>query len=1467
MKRLSLLAQLATMTWMLCSGSVANAQSWIDVTDNYIQNPGYEDNNSNGWTIVASAGSTATRCQAQEFWNGTWNIYQSFPVTATGQYRLSVQGYYRVSDNSEYAVQEYEDETENITCVLYANDETTPMTSVYAHYSTSYIDGAWTYNSGGGGGWGGWGNYRFYPNTMESGRKLFDQGYYTDNIVTVTLNAGDMLTVGIRNSFYSTSNWTLFTNWKLEWYGTEVKATSITLNTTSATLTSGETLQLSAAVTPTNATFTTVAYTSSNDAVATVDADGLVTAVGEGTATITAKMAAGTSTARATCRITVKNGDVSAGSIVINEVQQANIDMFVDPSFNYGGWVELYNPTNTAVSLNGLYVSDDRNNLLKQQLDNRFGAIPAKGYKCLWFDHYSRWAPSMLKFKLDADGGEIYIVGKDGTILAEMQYPPAIARTSYARTSDAGAEWGYTEQPTPGATNATSTFATTRLAAPVVSVDGCRFNAPFTTTVSIPAGATLRYTTDGSTPTLTNGNTSSNGKFSISETTILRLRLYKTGQLSSPVVTRSYIYNSHNYSLPVISLVSDNANLYGAELGIFVQGSGNGRAGNGQDAKCNWNMDWDRPANIEYFTEDGEAVFSQEVNVEAAGGWSRAWTPHSFNIKASKVYEGLNRMDYQFFEDKPYLRNKGLKVRNGGNDTSNRIKDAAIQQVVLSSGLYVDGQCYKPVHVFHNGSYIGVLNLREPNNKNFAYSNYGLDTDYLDQFKMSPDSGYVQQAGTRDSWDQLLELSQTASDPVSYNQICQLLDIEEYINYCAVEFYIGGTDWPQNNIKGFRSQDGGKFHFVLFDTDGAFSTSSPFTTFAGKQYYTFDQLRGSDIISIYGNHIWGEIEFVTLFLNLLNNDEFKRQFADQFCIVAGSVFEPTRSTQIINAMMTHVNPAMSLEGRSCTSTANSVKSNLSATRQSNLVGSMASYLGLTSPTRLQLSSDLPEAKLSINGLPVPTGRFSGRIYTPLVVEAAAPAGYTFVGWKSDLARTTTTLFAKGVMWDYYDQGSLDDQDWKSQSYDVHWASGAAPLGYFTSDGQNQRGYKTSLSYGSSTSSKYPTYYFRKSFSLASEPKSGDTFTLDYVADDGFVVYVNGKEASRYLMDNTPNPTFNSYADTYAPGNPDSGTLTLDASLFRKGSNIIAVEVHNNAANSTDIYWDASLQMSQATESDIVSRESRIEIPSGTSSVTLTASYEPLLGSDLAGTDAYPVKINEISAANDIFVNDQFKKNDWIELYNTTAQDIDIAGMYITDNLAKPRKYQIPASSATGAATPSTVIPAHGYIIIWADKLESAGQLHVDFKLDADGGSVMLMAEDESWSDTLTYCTHTGFQSVGLYPDGGSTVYVMDKPTIGSTNTLSAGAILWDEPRDQGTADGAGDAIAADGLQLLYVDGQLVLQGARSAQIEVYNMAGQRLQSSVITASAPMSMAHLPMGVYMVKAADTVHTYTLKINIK
>jgi hypothetical protein len=436
-----------------------------------------------------------------------------------------------------------------------------------------------------------------------------------------------------------------------------------------------------------------------------------------------------------------------------------------------------------------------------------------------------------------------------------------------------------------------------------------------------------------------------------------------------------------NYTLPVVSVVCDWDFLYSSEIGVMTTGP-NGRPGNGQSQKCNWNMDWERPVNFSYLTADGEMVLNQDVNLEMCGGWSRAWTPHSFKLKGTKEMGGDKNLPYPFFTQKPYIRNRTLQIRNGGNDTSCRFKDASLSYLVQTSGIDVDVQGYQPVHEFINGKYIGVLNVREPNNKHYVYANYGWDDDEIDQWEMSPDSGYIQKCGTPDAYNELVDdLSPNAADPAVYQEICNVLDIDEFTNYMAIQFYYGGSDWPRNNVKSFRLRDGGKFRFVLFDVDAAFDYgTNAFDKFMEKEWWTFDELypRGT-------GRITDQIRLVTLFKNLIQNDTYRKKFINTYCVVAGSVFDWDRVKETLQYLYDRVEPAMNLEGGSAYSSYNNVRNNLSG-RLNNAINAMKNFsdfqLSDSKAYSVKLKSDVQGAVITVNGVALDPLQFKYTVNDP-----------------------------------------------------------------------------------------------------------------------------------------------------------------------------------------------------------------------------------------------------------------------------------------------------------------------------------------------------------------------------------------------------------------------------------------------------------------------------------------------------
>jgi len=141
-------------------------------------------------------------------------------------------------------------------------------------------------------------------------------------------------------------------------------------------------------------------------------------------------------------------------------------------------------------------------------------------------------------------------------------------------------------------------------------------------------------------------------------------------------------------------------------------------------------------------------------------------------------------------------------------------------------------------------------------------------------------------------------------------------------------------------------------------------------------------------------------------------------------------------------------------------------------------------------------------------------------------------------------------------------------------------------------------------------------------------------------------------------------------------------------------------------------------------------------------------------------------INEFMAANGNSVLDpQNEYEDWIELYNYGTEAVDAGGLYVTDNLAMPAKWRIPAD-----APASTTVPAGGYLLIWADGDTADTGLHTNFKLTAGGEQIGLFAGDGTTElDSVVFGAQTTNISYGRYPDGDSTWRFFGQPSPGAQN--------------------------------------------------------------------------------------------------
>ncbi|MCD8135525.1 MAG: lamin tail domain-containing protein, partial [Parabacteroides gordonii] len=149
--------------------------------------------------------------------------------------------------------------------------------------------------------------------------------------------------------------------------------------------------------------------------------------------------------------------------------------------------------------------------------------------------------------------------------------------------------------------------------------------------------------------------------------------------------------------------------------------------------------------------------------------------------------------------------------------------------------------------------------------------------------------------------------------------------------------------------------------------------------------------------------------------------------------------------------------------------------------------------------------------------------------------------------------------------------------------------------------------------------------------------------------------------------------------------------------------------------------------------------------------------------------AASMRINEVLVINDDnFVDDYGKRHPWIELFNTSAGTVNIAGCFLTDDKNNPKKYPIPKGDVL------TQIPPRQHTLFWADGEPSRGTFHVNFTLDPSKENYIGLydADGKTLIDEITIpAAQKSDISYGRIIDGGEEWAILPKVTP-STNNLT-----------------------------------------------------------------------------------------------
>lgn len=1111
---------------------------------------------------------------------------------------------------------------------------------------------------------------------------------------------------------------------------------------------------------------------------------------------------------------------------LINEISPANASEFIDPDFfNFPGWIELHNPSSDLMDLSGYYLTTDPAEPAKW----RFPAgtsIAAGAYLLLYCDE--RNTSVHTNFKLDDKAGELYLLSPGFQILDHVTYALTYTNVSWGRAADTG-EWAFLESPSPAAPNG-SACGNERLTKPQASLPSGRYSAAIGLRVSHEQGAsvTIRYTTDGSEPSLESPPYTE--KITLRETAVLKIKAFKAGFIPSETAAFTYFIAEPVFSLPVVSLSTAPANLWDEQVGIYTSGV-NGISGNCIETPVNWNQDWERHATLQLFDPSGFEKFSQDVDIRIHGGCSRSVPQKSFAIKARDKY-GDNHLDYSFFKSKPVDRFGGLVLRNGGNDNhkGTLFRDALMQGLLIGH-MDIDYQAYQPAVLYVNGQYWGIQNIREKIDGDYLESNYGIDQDDIDLLE----NNGVAVEGTADAYNAYLAglQSRDMTDPSAFVYINQHIDVQEYINYMVVEIYFANTDWPGNNIKFWRQRStNGKFRWILWDTDFGFGLIKTDPSMASHPTLAFATAEG--------NTAWPNPDWSTLhFRLLLKNPEFRAKFIATMQAALATTFHPDRVIEEINALQSGISGEIGRHlGRWGGDTGQwwqevQVLRDFAVYRHAFMKQHLVDFFQLNEEVNLSFQT-AEGGGYRLNGVFSDAPASLARVEkgAGFHIQAVPASGYTFERCVvTSYPATETVVVAKGDKWKFFDEGLEPPGSWTEAAYDESaWKEGTGRFGY--GDGKEA----TLISFGANSQQKYTTAYFRKSVYIG-DPQQPDSLEASILFDDGAVVYLNGQEVYRGNMPDGE-LSFNTPAASKVYGEDIYLTFRIPADKLKASENQLAVEVHQVTGHSTDLSFDLALRaysFGQPVEEVFTGPSFELN-GQAQSNMSFQLFFEP-------DASFSRLIINEISPSRGAGIRDEYgEEEDWVEIYNPGNAAVNLNGFFITDDFTNPRKFQLLADAG------ELVIEPRGYLVLWADEHEHQGPTHLGFKLSADGedlGLYQLLGGDWIVHDETKFGFVSGDYTFARIPDGSGPLVPTARPTPSAPNVQTS--VDNDELEVSFYPNPAESFIFVKSLQPI-------------DKVEVYNLLSGLCQQLQTSAGEPIPVSHLKPGVYVfrVYSGDSIH---------
>jgi hypothetical protein len=894
-----------------------------------------------------------------------------------------------------------------------------------------------------------------------------------------------------------------------------------------------------------------------------------------------------------------QNWQLKGIPLAINEFMASNSSI-ADPEGQFDDWIEIYNFGDTALELEGMYITDDPDDPQGYHKILAGPTVQPLDFIVLWADQDTLDGPIHLGFRLNAGGEEIALIDTDKTtIIDHIEFGDQYADISYGRYPDAADDWRFFAVPTPEAQNDNAYLGI--VADTQFSHNRGFYEAPFNLSIVCDTpGAEIYYTTDGSAPIENETNTPNSTRYVApvpinSSNCIIRAAAIKPGWMPSNIDAHTYIFDAPDEikNMPVVCLVGDEEKTFFEPDGVMAIVGGYYENGvwysDGPESYNNpiqRGIEFERPVSFELIDLQNDTSLQENCGVRVHGSdftrprytrgddwwtcwvnWWPGWNSNkfSFNLWFRSDY-GNNRLEHDFFPFIDVDRFKSIVLRAGHNDQCTPfVKDEWARRLFLEmertqlTGTFAN--------LYLNGVHKAYFNPTGRGDEEFYQEWYGTDNE----FDVITQSGV--RNGDSSAWDNLIfyanshDLSQTSY----YEYVATKLDIPTFIDFLILEIHIGNFDWPGNNWDVHRERsDDGIFRFSVWDAEGlaeAWYFGSNCENCADTAFEDFPSWSSTPGL----NHFNDPISY--LYRALKANAEFRRLFADH-------VHRHFRNDGVLTEehlltrwweVLAEVSPVLpeteAYPIRFVPDTFIPAREPyvLLAFEQNNLFDRSFAYPVFRVNGSYQYGGYISAEDTVTIIQSFPWGTI---YYTTDGNDPRTPASVQII----TPGLTVPENAPKTVLVPTEDIGTT----WRggSEPYnDSAWTDGTGGVGY-----ERDSGYESyiNIDVEADMYDTNATCYIRIPFTIdgAALPHYS-TMELNIQYDDGFVAYINGTEVHRVNLDVTPQ--WNSQASAgHESYGPDSFDISDHISALDAGENILAIHGLNVGDTSSDFLISAQL---------------------------------------------------------------------------------------------------------------------------------------------------------------------------------------------------------------------------------------------------------------------------------------------------